>query len=179
MAEHTSSYWDAVEPVMEVPNIYDGPAVFLASFARIPRPIGIVYAAHFSLSEVHNGGLLQFFNNSTGVLAPEALDGFRAIEMPKLASVISTAMGVLGPEYPRDREARWDAILAASPLSGEEIERIFKEAKNLYLAYAKATEPLPFGELSRQVWQLAATEDGGFDVAATKYLAGLGLLGTH
>ena len=176
MAEHMPSYWDAVEPVMEIPNIYDGPDLFLASFAKVPRPISIVYAAHFCLSEVHNGGFLQFFKNSTGVLAPEALEGFQAIGMARLASVMNAAMSVLGPEYPRDREARWDAILGASPLNGDEIERIFKEAKSLYLAYAKVAEPLPFDQLSRQVWQLAATENGGFDVAATKYLADLRLL---
>ncbi len=138
MPEDLSRYWDAVEPFMEVPNIYDGPDTFLSTFAKVPRPIGLVYAAHFCLSEVHNGGFLQFFKNSTGVLAPEALEGFRLIGMPELASVMKTAMDVLGPEYPRDREARWGAILTASPLSTEEIEGIFKEAKNLYLAFAKA-----------------------------------------
>jgi hypothetical protein len=176
MAEQTPRYWDAVEPIWDVINIYEGADIFLASFAKVPRPVGIVYAAHFCLSEVHNGGFLQFFKNSTGVLAPEALEGFRAIAMPQLASVVNEAMNVLGPEYPRDRDARCEAILSASPLSGEEIEKAFKEAKKLYLAYAKVAAPLPWDSLSEQVWQLAATENGDFGNAATKYLLDLGLL---
>jgi hypothetical protein len=96
MAEHEPRYWDAVEPIWDVINIYGGPDVFLATFAKVPRPVGICYAAHFCLSEVHNGGWLQFFLNSTGVLAPEAVEGFEAIGMPKLAATAREAMSLAG-----------------------------------------------------------------------------------
>jgi len=64
----------------------------------------LLYAAHFCLSEVHNGGFLQLFWNSTGVLVPEAIEGYQALGMPKLAATFASAAGVLGSAYPRDRE---------------------------------------------------------------------------
>jgi len=44
-------------------------------------PLGIqhLYCGHRCQSEVTNGGLYQFFSNTTGLLAPEALFGFREI----------------------------------------------------------------------------------------------------
>jgi hypothetical protein len=166
-------YWDLVEPIWESINI-DSPTEFQASFVKVPRPIGLVYASHFCLSEVHNGGFLQFFWNSTGVLAPEAGEGFEAIGMPQLAAVVQEVMLILGDVYPRDREVRWDALLRASQLSDDELERIFKGAKNLYHAYAKATKPLPFDALNKRAWELAAEENGDFGNAATQYLTNLG-----
>jgi hypothetical protein len=70
-----NSYWDLVEPVWDEINIYDGPDVFLETFQKVPLKIGYLYAVHFCQSEVCNGGFGQFFFNSTGVLAPEAVRG--------------------------------------------------------------------------------------------------------
>jgi hypothetical protein len=121
MAESAHSYWDLIEPVLDEINIYDGEANFLKSIQPISRPLVLLYAAHFCQSEVCNGGFLQFFKNSTGVLCPEAIEGFKLIGMPQLASVIETAAALLGSPYPRDREARSNALLAASRLEENEL----------------------------------------------------------
>jgi hypothetical protein len=55
---------------------------------------------------VCNGGFDQFFSNSTGVLAPEAVRGFRAIGQNQIADLIESAMSAFGSRYPRDREQR-------------------------------------------------------------------------
>jgi hypothetical protein len=63
-------YWDLVEPIWDEISIYDGAEQFLQDFEKTDERPGILFAAHWTQSEVMNGGLGQFFNNSTGVLAP-------------------------------------------------------------------------------------------------------------
>jgi hypothetical protein len=40
-----------------------GPREFAESIAEVPRPGVLLFAAHISLAEVHNGGFLQLFWN--------------------------------------------------------------------------------------------------------------------
>jgi len=166
-AERT--YWDFIQPYWEVFDIYNGPDRFESSIRGAPRFAVLLYAAHFCQSEVHNGGFLQFFWNNTGVLEPEAIEGYTVIGMPTLASLLNEAASFLGTPYPRNRDDRWDALLAASGHTSREIEGIFKKQSNLYLAFADATRGLPFDSLDKQFWQAAKTENGGFEVAATRY----------
>jgi Domain of unknown function (DUF4375) len=168
MSEPIRSYWELVEPIFNRIDI-SSPTEFFASTVDVPRPILLLYAAHFCLSEVHNGGFLQFLWNSTGVIYPEAVEGFHAIGMELLAAVLTAAATPLGSPYPRDRDDRWDALLMASGRNEEDLEGIFKNAPNLYLAFNEATETLSFGSLNRQAWELAKTEGGGFQEAATRF----------
>lgn len=168
MAEPVKSYWELVEPVFSKIDITE-PAKFFASTASVPRPVLLLYASHFFLSEVWNGGFLQFFWNSTGVFAPEAIEGFTVIGMAKLAALAATAADLLGSPYPRDRDERWDALLVASGRSKKELTKIFKGNSNLYLAFEEAVVPLGFDALNREAWELGKTENGGFGEAATCY----------
>ena len=140
-----NSYWDLVEPFWYEINIYDGPATFLETVSKAPIKTGLLYASHFCQSEVCNGGFDQFFWNNTGVLAPEALRGFRAIGQAKVADLIEAAMRRLGPEYERDREAR-QALL-------EKVED-------------------GFDDLDEQFFELIRSEAGGFESAADVYAVG-------
>jgi hypothetical protein len=88
---------------------------------------------------MHNGGLLQLFWNGTGVLVPEGIEGINTIGMPRTASFLQRAADALGSPFPRERDDRWDALLAASGRSTRELKRIFKQEENLYMAFAKAT----------------------------------------
>ena len=76
-------YWRAVDPIWHSISIYDGPRVFLRQFGKVPVHLGLLLAAHWCRSEVFNGGFHQFFSNPTGVLAPEAVSGFKAIGLTK------------------------------------------------------------------------------------------------
>lgn len=107
-------YGSLVEPIWDVIDIYEGPEVFLATFGQVQRERGLLYAAHFCQSEVCNGGFRQFFSNSTGVLAPEALEGFKAIGQAQVASLVGEAMQTFGSPYVRERKAR-QAILERLP----------------------------------------------------------------
>ncbi len=149
----------------------DNAEVFGASAKLVPRPVLLGWAANFCLSEIYNGGLLQLFWNSTGLITPEAVEGFSAMGMPLLADILSRAAALLGEPFPREREARWDALLANSGKSAEELEEVFSTGKNHYLCYYKATENFGFDELDQEIYQLMREENGGVDEATAAYLA--------
>lgn len=95
--------WDEI-------SIYGTPASFLRKFRRAPEIVGHLFATQWCNSEICNGGLLQFFHNSTGVLAPEALAGYRALGLKDVAGILAKAMREFGASYPRARGKRWQAL---------------------------------------------------------------------
>jgi hypothetical protein len=145
-------YWNLVEPIWETVSIYDGPDIFLQQYNASPEASRTLFAAHWTQSEVLNGGLGQFFSNSTGVLAPEAVVAFRALGMPRAAAVLERAMAFFDFPYPRDRAQREDALEAAFDASDDDDFDPFQDVDG------------PFSELLE-------TENGGFDAAADKYAA--------
>jgi hypothetical protein len=68
-------------------------------------------------------------------------------------------------------------LLVASGRSEEELETFFEGASQgptqLYLAFSNATDTLSFGPLNELAWELAKTENGGIDEAATRYAESL------
>jgi hypothetical protein len=104
--QHTASYWDLLEPIWDQIDIYTNPETFLAQFAQLSQAVGDLYAAHWLVSEVVNGAFPQFFSNSTGVLAPEALIAFRRIGLTDAADITEACMTFFGDSYPRDRAVR-------------------------------------------------------------------------
>ena len=106
---------------------------------------GLLFAAHFAQSEICNGGFNQLFWNSTGVLAPEAVEGFQVIGMPETAEILSRAMRLLGENYPRERGERQN-ILAV----------LHKEK---------------FNELDEKFFVLIEAENGGFTLAADRFVS--------
>jgi hypothetical protein len=163
------SYWKVIEPLFSVIDTGNGPEAFSASIASVPRSSVLLFSAHMALAEVDNGGFLQLFWNTTGVLVPEAIEGFTIIGMPTMATILQEAAHPLGDPYPRDPEERLDALLVASGRSARELKLIFKNAENFYLAFQKATLTLQFDALDQRFWETAKTENGGFQDAATRY----------
>jgi hypothetical protein len=107
------SYWRLVGPVWGKISIYEGPEVFLRQYRQVRPEVGHLFAAHWCQSEVRYDGFYQFFWISTGVLAPEAVEGFRAIGLPGCAELLAEAMRYFGVPYPRERVER------LSELAGE------------------------------------------------------------
>jgi hypothetical protein len=101
-------YWRLVQAVWLHLNRSwdDGTDEFLRRFQTVRPEAGHLYAAHWCQSEVCNGGLLQFFSNTTGILAPEALDAFRTIGLDAWETILAEAMRFFGALYPRKREER-------------------------------------------------------------------------
>lgn len=144
-------YWSLVDKVWDDISIYDGPEIFLDQFNSAPEASRTLYAAHWCQSEVCNGGLHQFFGNSTGVLAPEAVLAYRTIHMRKLGAVVAKAMQWFGPQYPRERDMR-----VAGPYA---YEMTYPDKWN------------PFEQLDDQFFDLIKSENGGFEAAADAYAA--------
>src|SRR5215471_12027473 len=100
-------YWTVVEPVwLPLNRTWEDPEKFVRRYRRVRSEAGHLYAAHWCQSEVRNGGFHQFFSNTTGLLAPEALEGFRAIGVVVLAEILAEALRHFGSPYPRDRDNR-------------------------------------------------------------------------
>ena len=99
-------YWKLIEPYwIPLNETWDsGVAAFLSHLRKVPSKVCHLYAAHWCQSEVRNGGFYQFFFNTTGILAPESLEGFHAIGLQDCASVLADAIKYFGEKYPRDRE---------------------------------------------------------------------------
>jgi len=100
------SYWDLVDPYWEKISIYHGPERLDSDLTKAPRHVQVLFCVHWHNSEVCNGGFDQFFFNSTGVLAPQAVAGYRVLGRPDLAEMLEYAMRLLGKQYPRDLDQR-------------------------------------------------------------------------
>jgi Domain of unknown function (DUF4375) len=109
-----TSYWSLVEPLWLPLNLSwdEGPDEFPRQFRSVQPEIGHLYAAHWCQSEVCNGGLHQFFSNTTGLMAPESLDGFRAIGLADWAEIVDAAIKHFGDPYPRERSERQNVLPA-------------------------------------------------------------------
>jgi hypothetical protein len=110
-------YWSLIEPYWLVLNeSWDhGPADFLRALDDVPERVRHLYPAHWCQSEVRNGGLHQFFFNTTGLLAPEAAAGFSKIGASELADIVTKAQSFFGANYPRDRLERMAQLPDADP----------------------------------------------------------------
>ena len=156
--EPGEKYWSVLDPIWDKINI-DTPETFAQTFGEVSRSVGLLYAAHFCQSEVCNGGFTQFFWNSTGVLAPEAVDGFIAIGQPHVADVLQRAMNKLGSPFRRDRAARWLALDTLRDEHDKQHPAGGPRYKNID----------SFRKLEREFYSLRASEAGGFENAADAY----------
>jgi uncharacterized protein DUF4375 len=109
--------WAIIARVEGRANIHEGPEIFLSQFAALSEPERHLLATHWCDYEVCNGGLLQFFENSTGVLAPEAVDGYRALGLPEVAATVEEAISRFESPYPRDRTSRHAKVQELRSLS--------------------------------------------------------------
>jgi len=116
------SYWNHIKQPMKEVSIYDGSDEFLSAFSRLPIYVGDLLAVHWALSEISNGGLHQFFRNPTGVLAPEAAQGFERMGLPHVADLIRCAMEHFGQRYPRTQQERMLFLAHHGPEVFESLE---------------------------------------------------------
>ena len=122
-----TSYWDEIEQASDDVNVYESYEAFKNSAAKYPAWKIDLLAVHWTQCEIDNGGLMQYFENSTGILAPEAVLGFERIGEQELAEALRRAMSLLGEEYPRDRDQRNERLGGAESEADpfEELDEIF------------------------------------------------------
>jgi hypothetical protein len=142
-------YWPFSDVTHDLISIYDGPDVFLADFEAASKIERTLFAAYWCQAEVLNGGLLQFYANSTGVLAPEAAAAFDTLGLPNLAGLLRESSAWFGDSYPRNRDVR-EAMLEAYALTHPE-------------------DPDPFVALDEKVVDRLYNEGKGLEAAAVEY----------
>src|SRR6218665_1001029 len=142
-------YWNLVKPVWDKISIYDGGDRFVAEYEAAPEVSRVLFAAHWCQSEICNDGFHQFYGNSTGVLAPEAVDAFLKLGMPKTAGLIASSISWFDSPFPRDRLRR-QGLLDAH-------------------AEANAEAPDPFDGLDDPFFKALESESGGFELAANGF----------
>jgi transposase-like protein len=98
-------FWSFIDPYLKKVKT-STPEAFEKTFARVPAEARNLIASNWCRVEVENGGFHQFFRNPTGVLAPEAAAGFRALKLPRAAKIVDEAIRFWGKRYPRARDAR-------------------------------------------------------------------------
>jgi len=157
--EAKQSYWDFVEAAFEAVSIYDGEKAWLSGLKKYSEWIGDLLAVHWTMSEVENGGFHQFFLNSTGVVGPEAVRGFRRIGLPDAAKLVEKAMLCLGPEYPRDRRKRQRLLAGKSKREGgEQMSVVPKQISKKLLAgpegQRRKVKQDPFEPLEDQLFKM-------------------------
>ena len=103
-------YFAVIQPVFLSVSIYDGPERYEEDLSNFSTEQRLVLAYHWYLSEVNNGGHEQFYCNSTGIVWPDALKGFREIGHAEVAAIIQTSVSRLGGAPSLNREEREEQL---------------------------------------------------------------------
>jgi hypothetical protein len=89
------------------------------------------YAVWWFVTEVNDGGLHQFFFNSSGGYLPEVRMGLRMMGATQTLGIFDRAIGLLGrPELPRDDAERRDIVLKLSPDAEAGLDELTDEFYN-------------------------------------------------
>ncbi len=121
------------------------------SLSDIHPDIQLLPSMCYGKSDIENGGLYQLFMNGTGVMAPEMQQWCERAGLQDTADVLSEAIAIFGPEFPRSQEARQTFLMAYSKSAQSAGDR-----QNWN----------PFVELDSRFYASL----GGFDDAADKWL---------
>ena len=112
-------YFDLLEDYEGQVDIFGDADAYVSQISKVPRKIQNLIALNFFVSQVVNGGLLQFFSNSSGVVAPEAVVALAEINQVRAGEILKTAMKHFGNDYPRNRETRQSYIKETYILEGK------------------------------------------------------------
>lgn len=105
------------EPWYDQFDFYNGGPAWLRSIEGVPEKAVNLFAMHWLHLEVCNGGFWQYFFNSTGTTAPEAVRGYAAIGMSEDSDLVAKAMKKLGELFPGTTDER-------RPIVGEPSDRM-------------------------------------------------------
>jgi hypothetical protein len=115
-----------------------------------------VFGAIWELeAEVNNGGLQQFFWNSSGRLAPHVVDALRAIGAFRMASILEQAVALGGSMEWQDDVRRRDAVDALMSETVAALSRL----DDAFLAYPDDLTELLYIYVCRHRDELRAPAD--------------------
>ena len=101
-------------------------------FESLAGPERVLFSVWSATGQIENGGFDQFFFNSSGDYALEAVSAFRAIGATAKADVIEHAVNLFPDSAPpRDRDERQRALDAIQNEVGDDV---FERLDNAYYA---------------------------------------------
>jgi hypothetical protein len=100
-------------------------------FQGLTTPQRVVYCAFQFDAEVCNGGIMQFFGNSSGNYTVETLESLRALDQAEAYRALETAISLVGPLA---REPDRDMRLAAFEDRYDELQARFEPLDSAYYA---------------------------------------------
>lgn len=81
-------------------------AGFVAQFSAMPTEQRALLAMHVFNAEFENGGVHQYFLNSSGALAPEVYAAFVELGLDRQAAIFKRGLDMFGAKYQRDTRKR-------------------------------------------------------------------------
>ena len=136
--DNDSIIWAVIEPMWDDLQLdEDEDREFMAAIT--PGQRGFI-AVDWLGKEVYNGGINQFFGNSTGVLAHEAREGFRMIGCQRYVEMLDEVFVLFpGGIVPKNREARETAVEA---IPENKRESVFDAFDTAFYKMMDKTDPI-------------------------------------
>jgi len=117
------------------------------AFDNLSKPEKIYFAVSCLDGEVYNGGMHQFFSNSSGEFYAEAIEGLTLLEATESLSLLRCATKILfGDAFPpKDRQQRWALMKQYSDYENEPMPEWSMELEKIDRQYWK--DPDDLGDL--------------------------------
>lgn len=125
--EKIEEFWDILDPIYWTIDIYSSYEEYLNSAKDFTLEQRYLNAISWYFMEVNNGGHFQFFDNSTGIVWEDALNGLKEFGMEELADNFKKVVDLFGGKIPFDREERWEAMDKMS----EDFEELLDKADSV------------------------------------------------
>ena len=109
--ENPENYWNPLTAIWDE-QPYTEDEGFPDWFNGLTKVQQVLFPTYWLDVEVCNGGFHQYFTNSTGYHAPEAIAGFRELGLHDIADIVSQAVVIFDEPFPRKRDDR-EKFLAA------------------------------------------------------------------
>ena len=97
---------EIIDPVWWTANFYNDKAAYDRSLKQFSAAQKFVWAVSWYQAEVFNGGHDQFFDNSTGMVWADALDGLETMSAAPVKAVLADAVARLDGQPAFDRRER-------------------------------------------------------------------------
>ena len=104
-----------IDPVWWTANIYDGEREYDESLKVFSQEQRYLFAIAWHTAEVNNGGLDQFYFNSTGIVWQDALAGYKAIGLEEAAALLEESAARMGGSPSLDRRTRQEQLDTLRP----------------------------------------------------------------
>jgi hypothetical protein len=99
-------YWPFTESYTDSISFYDSPELYLLQLEFSDPIEAKMFVLYWFQSEILNGGLSQFFENSTGVIAPEVVEALKVVGLNELSESLKLILLKFGGSYERNRAKR-------------------------------------------------------------------------